>query len=221
MVVSDAIADLDLDEAQNRKINGLVNDLNEQHARVQEMRKVLAFDMATSVEAGKVDDKTLLLDAEKLGKARATIADAEGKSLEELHRILTPPQRKKFAAALADRAEKLPTDDVQARYANWRSDLQISPDQNEKIAPNLEGDTRSAESARAEHDAWQKRLRATAADFPSDAFSAKAYLDPDSVATTVERVRRVVSVLQAVVPVLTEKQRKRAADNLRAEVGGS
>lgn len=221
MLISDAIAELDLDQDQNRKLVGLINDVNTRHQRVQEMRKVLSLDMASSVEAGSVDDKTLLLDAENLGKARADVADADGKSLEELHRILTPPQRKKFAAALADRADKLPTDDAQTRYGNWRSDLQISPDQNEKIAPKIEGDTASAESARAEREAWQKRLRATATDFGGEQFAAKSYLDPDVVKTTVERVRRVISFLQAVVPVLTPKQQKRAGDNLRAEVGAS
>jgi Spy/CpxP family protein refolding chaperone len=221
MLISDAIAQLDLDQEQNRKLTGLVNDVNARHQRVQEMRKVLATDMASSVEAGAVDEKTLLLDAENLGKARAEIADADGKSLEELQHILTPAQRKQFAAALADRADKLPTDDVQTRYGNWRSDLQISPDQNEKIAPKLDADTASAESARAEREAWQKRLRATAADFTSDAFTAKSYVDPDVVKTTVERVRRVIGFLQAVVPVLTPKQQKRAGDNLRAEVGST
>jgi Spy/CpxP family protein refolding chaperone len=221
MMITDAISQLDLSEDQNRQLNGLVNDVNARHDHVQEMRKVLATDMASSVEAGNVDQKTLLLDAENLGKARAEIADADGKSLEELHRILTPAQRKQFAAALADRADKLPTDDVQTRYGNWRSDLQISPDQNEKIAPKLDADTAGAESARAEREAWQKRLRATAADFPNDAFTAKPYVDPDVVKTTVERIRRVIAFLQAVVPELTPKQQKRAADNLRAEVGAS
>ncbi len=221
LLISDAIAELDLDQDQNRKLVGLINDVNGRHQRVQEMRKTLALDMASSVEAGNVDDKTLLTDAENLGKARAEVAAPDGQSLEELHRILTPAQRKKFAAALADRADKLPTDDAQTRYGNWRSDLEISPDQNEKIAPKLDADTAIAESARAEREAWQKRLHATAAEFEGEAYSAKSYVDPDVVKTTVERVRRVISFLHAVVPVLTPKQQKRAGDTLRAEVGAT
>jgi len=218
-LISDAISELDLTPDQNRALTGLVSQISERHERVQEMRKQLSLDMAKSVESGGVDEATLQADAEALGKARAEFAPDDGKSLEELHRILTPDQRKKFATALAARADKLPTDDAQTRYGNWRSDLEIDINQDQRISPKLDADTASTASAKAERDAWRDRLRATAAAFAQDQFSAAPYLDPDVVKTTEERVRRVIAFMKIVVPELTPKQQQLAADNLRAEVG--
>lgn len=219
MVITDAISTVDLDKEQNRRLIALVREIGEHHQHVQEMRKALALDIASSVESGNVDERALAADATNLGKARADVAADDGKSLEELHRVLMPEQRKRVATAILARVANLPTDDGQARYGNWRSDLEITVVQNEKIAPKLDGDTSSTTSARAERDAWAARLRATASEFARDTFSASSYLDPEVIKTTVERIRRVTSFLKLVVPELTEKQRQRAAENLRAEVG--
>ncbi|HEY1957103.1 MAG TPA: Spy/CpxP family protein refolding chaperone [Polyangiaceae bacterium] len=219
LMLSDAIANLQLSKDQNAQVAALVHDLQEGHRRIEEVRKQLSLDVASSVEAGTIDDKGLRADAEGLGRARAESAPNDAKALEELHRILTPDQRKQFSAALAARADKLPSDDAQTRYGNWRSDLEISLEQNEKIEPKLDADGSLATSAHAERDAWRRRLHATAADFANDTYSANAYADPDVVATTVERVRRLVGFMNVVVPLLTPEQRKTAASNLRAEVG--
>lgn len=218
-LISDAIANLNLSQDQNNQLSALVHQVDERHHNVQDQRKQLSLDMASAVETGNVDEKALMADAKNLGQQRAEFAAADGQALEELHRILTPEQRKRFADGVRARAEKLPTDDAQTRYGNWRSDLDISLEQNEKISPKLDAATDIGRSAQAEREAWQKRLRAMADDFEHDTFSAKSYLDPDVVGTTVERVRRVVAFLKIVVPVLTPKQQQVAATNLRAEVG--
>jgi Spy/CpxP family protein refolding chaperone len=219
VLISDAMANLQLDHAQNDQLVQLVSSIKERHQRVEEMRKVLSLDMAASVAAGVIDGTTLDLDAKKLGSVRAEVAPADGKALEDLHRILTPAQRKQFATALAARAETLPIDDASTRYGNWRSDLEITVIQNEKIEPKLDGETTISPSAKAEREAWQRRLRDTAAAFDKEAFSASSYVDPDVEKTTVERVRRVTTFLKLIVPVLTQKQLAAAAENLRAEAG--
>jgi hypothetical protein len=198
VLVSDALANLELDHAQNDQVVQLVTSTKEKHEHVEEMRKVLSMDMASSVAAGVIDDKTLELDAQKLGKARAEVAPIDGKALERLHDILTPAQRKRFATALAARAENLPMDDATTRYGQWRSDLEITVIQNEKIEPKLTDEPTIAPSAKVERDAWQKRLRDTAATFERDQFSASSYVDPDVEKTTIERVRRVVVFLKLV-----------------------
>jgi Spy/CpxP family protein refolding chaperone len=221
LMITDAIADLDLNNDQNKQLVALVNDITERHRSVQDKRKRLMIDMASSVEAGAFDEAALALDAEDLGKARADVAAGDAKALEDVHRILTPTQRKRFATSLAARAEKLPTDDARARYSSWRSDLQITTNQNEKIAQKLDADTATAESARAEREAWRKRLLATAADFEREPFTSASYVDADIAKTTIERTRRVIAFMKLVVPELTPKQVKRAAENLRAEAGVS
>ena len=219
LLISDAIANLQLTTEQNAKCAGLVRELGDQHKEVQEARKTLSLDMASSVEAGSVDEGTLSRDAESLGKVRASVEPSDGHALEELHAALTPAQRKQFADGVRARAEKLPTDDAQTRYGQWRSDLDISLEQNEKISPQLDADGTSTKSAQAERDAWRDRLRKMASAFEQEKFSAASYEDPHVVQTTVERVRRVIAFLKIVVPVLDPKQRAEAAKNLRAEVG--
>jgi len=219
VLMSDAIANLELEHAQNDQVVQLVTSVKEKHQRVEEMRKVLSMDMASSVAAGVIDEKTLELDAQKLGKARAEVVPIDGKALEDLHRILTPAQRKKFATALAARADNLPIDDTTTRYGAWRSDLEITVIQNEKIEPKLADEKTIPPSAKAERDAWQKRLRDTAASFEKETFNASVYVDPDAEKTTIERVRRVTTFLKLIVPDLTQKQLAAAAENLRAEAG--
>lgn len=218
-LISDASANLQLDQSQNDQLVQLMTSIKEKHQRVEEMRKVLSTDMASSVAAGVIDDKTLELDAQKLGKARAEVVPIDGKALEDLHRVLTPAQRKKFATALAARADNLPIDDATTRYGAWRSDLEITVIQNEKIEPKLADEKTIGPSAAAEREAWRKRLRDTAAAFEKDTFSATIYIDPDAEKTTVERVRRVTTYLKLIVPNLTQKQLSAAAENLRAEAG--
>jgi Spy/CpxP family protein refolding chaperone len=220
-MISDAIASLDLTTDQNRQVAALLHNLQERHAQVEETRKRLSLDIAATVEAGAVDEKGLRLDAESLGRARADVAPTDAKGLEELHGILTPEQRKQFAAALNVAAGKVRSDDSQRRYGNWRSDLDITIVQNEKIEPRLDPDGSLAASARAEQEAWARRMRATASDFTNDAYTATANGDPDVVGSTVERVRRLTAFLNAVLPYLTPEQRKTAGANLRAEVGVS
>jgi hypothetical protein len=220
-MISDALASLHLSKDQEVQTAALVHSLQDHHAQVEEMRKRLSLDIAASVEAGAVDDKGLQRDAESLGHARLDMAPTDAKGLEELHGILTPEQRKQLAAALNAAADKLGLDDAQRRYSNWRSDLEISVDQNEKIEPKLDPDGSLAASARAEQEAWRRRLRASASDFTNDTYTATAYGDPNVVATTVERVRRLAVFLNAVIPYLRPKQLKTAAANLRAEVGVS
>jgi hypothetical protein len=220
-MISDAIASLDLTKDQSGQVAALLHSLQERHAKVEDARKRLSLDIAASVDVGTVDEKGLRLDAESLGRARADVAPADAKGLEELHGILTREQRKPFAAALNEAAGKLRSDDSQRRYGNWRSDLEISVVQNEKIEPKLDPDGSLAASARTEQEAWARRLRTTASDFTNDAYTATAYGDPDVVASTVERVRRLTAFLNAVLPYLTAEQRKTAAANLRAEVGVS
>jgi len=219
VLMSDAIANLELEHAQNDQVVQLVTSVKEKHQRVEEMRKVLSMDMASSVAAGVIDEKTLELDAQKLGKARAETAPIDGKALEDLHRILNPAQRKQFATALAARADNLPTDDATTRYGTWRSDLEITVIQNEKIEPKLNDEKTIGPSAKAEHDAWQKRLHDTAAAFEHEKYSSASYVDPDVEKTTIERVHRVVVFLKLIVPELTQKQLAAAGENLRAEAG--
>jgi hypothetical protein len=218
-LLSDALSDLDLDAAQHKRVVELTEEIKRRHRGALNNRTMLAVDMAASVESANIDDARLLASADALGRARAEVGSGDGKALEELHAMLRPEQRAKLSTALVAKADQLKLDDLQTRYGLWRLEVRITPEQDARIEPKLKDDKASAESARVERDAWQKRVRSTAVAFKETTFSATQLVDPDPVATTVGRIRRLVAFLKVVVPELTEDQRSRAASFIRAEAG--
>lgn len=220
-LLSDALSSLALDQAQHERIAALTDEIKRRHRGALNNRTMLAVDTAASVEASAVDEARLVADADALGHARIEAGAGDGKALGELHALLRPEQRAKLSTALAAKADALRLDDFRSRYGLWRTDLRTTPEQDARIEPRLEADTASAESARAEREAWQKRVRSTAVAFKEPAFVATELFDPDPVATTVARIRRLVAFLKVVVPELTDEQRARAASFIRAEAGVS
>jgi hypothetical protein len=218
-LVSDAMSELQLDAAQKIKLTQLLDALKKKHRAALDARAMLAIDMAHSVESSLVDDRLLALDAENLGRERASANADDGKTLEDLHATLSAEQRKKFAAGLEKKAADLRLDDFMTRWGVWRSDLQVTPEQDARILPKLQAE--SADAAKAERAEWQKRLRESATAFSGDTFSAKTFVDPDPKATTIARIGRLIRFLAIVVPELTEAQRGHAADFIRAEAGVS
>jgi len=220
-LLADALSNLDLDEAQHKRVVALTDEIKRRHRGALGNRTMLAVDMAEAVESGTVDEAKLLATADALGHARAEVGSGDGKALEELHGLLKPDQRAKLAAALSTKADQLKLDDFESRYGIWRLEVRIPPEQDARIEPKLKADAASAESAKAERDAWQKRVRATAAAFKEATFSGALLMDPDPIGTTVGRMKRTVAFLKIVVPELTEDQRARAATFIRAEAGVS
>ncbi len=215
----DALAELRLTEAQRTQSQHILDALIEKHRPALLARKVLSVDLARSVEAIKVDGDLLMLDAKNLGDARAASAADDLRALTELHDLLDPTQRAAFAAVLTARADKLKVDDSAARTAAWRYDLHWGDAQDarirEAVAKNAEGDAKAV----VERDAWAARLRATAEAFRGEKFTSDAFIDKDVVATTVARTARLVAFLRAVLPLLDDPQRARAATIIRSDVG--
>lgn len=220
-LITDSISELALDDAQRTKLQALLGDIKEKHKSALGARATLAIDMARTVESGMVDDRLLTLDAKNLGEQRAALAADDGRALETLHELLRPEQRKKFSAGLVAKAQTVRLDDFASRYGVWRNDVKTTPEQDARIEPKLKADVKSAEGAKAEREAWQQRLRTTAAAFEGATFSATPFVDPDTSGTTVARIARLIAFLQIVIPELQQDQLERAAKFIRAEAGVS
>jgi hypothetical protein len=160
-----------------------------------------------------------MLDAKNLGDARAAVAGDDARALGELHALMDASQRKAFAAALVARADHLKVDDTKSRVTTWSYDLRLADAQRAKIEAKLKDDPAGDASARAEHDAWDQRLRATAAGFGEASLQGDAFIDKNVVETTKARTARLVTFLRAVLPELEEEQRGRAAGIIRSDVG--
>lgn len=217
--VGDATSELKLTDEQRRRIDAILAELTETHAAALLARKLLSRDLATGVEANALDESLLTLDARNLGDARAAVAADDVRALAALHALMDPPQRKAFAAALVARAAHLKVDDTKSRLTTWSYDLQLDDAQRAKIEAKLSADPAGDASARAERDAWDQRLRATAAGFGEGSFQGDAFMDKDVVVTTKARTARLVTFLRAVLPELTADQRDRASHVIRSDVG--
>jgi hypothetical protein len=217
--VGDATSELKLTEEQRRHIDAILSALTEKHAAALLARKVLSRDLAACVAANALDEALLTLDAKNLGDARAAVAIDDVHALTELHALMDPSQRKAFAAALVARADHLKVDDTKSRLATWSYDLRLDDAQRAKIEAKLKDDAAGDASARAEHDVWVQRLRATAAGFGEASFSGDVFNDKSVVETTKARTARLVAFLKVVLPELSEEQRGRAAGIIRSDVG--
>jgi hypothetical protein len=218
-VISDAMSELALDDAQQRDVVALLDETKKNHRPALDARAMLAIDMARSVETALVDERQLMADAATLGDARAAATPDDARTLEKLHAMLKPAQRIQFATGLRSKAESLRLDDFASRLGLWRSDIGITTDQAARIEPKLRAE--HDDSAQNERAAWQKRLRDTAAAFTGASFSGQPFVDPDARTTSVARIRRLVTFLKIVVPELTVEQQERAAKYIRAEAGVS
>lgn len=217
--VGDATSELKLSDAQRSHVDTILSTLSATHSAALLARKILSRDLASNVEEGKLDESLLLLDAKNLGDARAAVAADDVKALAELHALMDPAQRKAFAAALVARADRLKVDDAKSRLGTWTYDLQLDEAQRAKIEAQLKDDPAGEASARAERDAWDQRLRATAAGFGDVSFQGDAFIDKNVVETTKARTARLLTFLRVVLPELKDKQRARAATIIRSDVG--
>lgn len=217
--VGDATSELKLSEEQRQHIDKILGALSDKHAAALLARKLLSRDLASSVEAVALDESLLMLDAKNLGDARAAVAADDVSALAELHALMDPAQRKAFAAALVARADHLKVDDTKSRLATWSYDLRLDDAQRATIEAKLKEDPAGDASARAERDAWDQRLRATAAGFVEASFQGEAFLDKNVVETTKARTARLLTFLKVILPELKQEQRERAAGVIRSDVG--
>lgn len=217
--VGDATSELKLSDEQRQHIDKLLGALSDKHAPALLARKLLSRDLASSVEADGLDESLLMLDAKNLGDARAAVAADDVSALAELHALMDPAQRKAFAAALVARADRLKVDDTKSRLATWSYDLRLDDAQRATIEAKLKDDPTGDASARAERDAWDQRLRATAAGFVEASFQGETFLDKNVVETTKARTARLLTFLKIILPELKKEQRERAAGVIRSDVG--
>ena len=190
----------------------------ELHAEMESAR-VAEQDLVTSLADGVA---TSSFDATKMEAAvgRVTTAaagaqDASGQALNELHAVLTPPQR----AALVDK--------VEAHWAVWRranheragtengAELDLSADQEAKVRVALEGDLKTV--PRPDHRAVASRLRAFGEAFQRETFDAASLKSRDvaNVDLAGWGAVHLVHLVETLSPVLTPDQRSQFAEQLR------
>jgi Spy/CpxP family protein refolding chaperone len=188
--------------------------LEPEHAAQGTVLSILADGVAAgAVDKAKVDAAIAKLDVATAGPATTATSEA----LNQLHAVLTPPQRK----ALVDK--------LQAHWQVWQdanaeagapaavaSDLRLTADQMSRIRAAVQTSpmdaTKSFDRALAD-----SRMRDFGTAFEREAFDAEALNDGARPTADLagHGIRRMARVYEAAAPVLTPDQRTKAAARLR------
>lgn len=245
MLLGAALHELDLTDAQKAAIQAEMDALHE-NAPKPEMDAHRAA-LAAAVRSGNVD--VTALKAQIAPKAPDTSRLA--KAIGVLHDTLTQAQREELVAAISDRMAKGPKgphgdhegapDDNNARpdhkefgkggrgafgpMGHMLKDLDLSDAQREKVKEalsKLAPTDAERETMKAEHEAFQAKMKERLATFASTSFDANAFVAPPEGGKhgPDKMAGHMVESLAAVVPILTEAQRTELAKRIEEGRGG-
>ncbi len=202
---------------------------SDMHAKMQpahEAEKNVLSVLADGVAAGNVDKGKVDAAIGQLSTAAAGVHDAVADSLNQLHAVLTPPQR----AALVDK--------VEAHFAVWHhanaedetadrdahgghlgklaKEVGLAPDQVERIRASFKASIAGG-GVHFDRKEGEAHLQAFGRAFASDTFDAKALTTGTAANAHIATwgITRTVRFYEAATPVLTADQRAKVADALR------
>lgn len=197
------------------------NDLQARMEPARAAEQSLLAMLADAVAAGAFDAARVDAAVSQLTSASAPLHEASVDALNQLHALLTPPQR----AALIDK--------VEAHWSVWQkanaeesehlmylaAELNLSPEQVEKVRANLAEGMKTV--PRFEPQEVAAHIRAFGDAFRAPTFDAKTL--PDGGAATSHMVGwasvHLVHFIEAVTPVLTLEQRTKFSQMLREHAG--
>lgn len=244
MLLGAALHELDLTDAQKATIQAEMDALRE-GAPKPDMDAHRAA-LAAAVRSGNVD--VTALKAQLAPKAPDTSRLA--KAIGVLHDTLTQAQREELVAAISDRMAKGPKgprgdhegaadDDAKPHHKEFGKggrgafgpmghmlkDLDLSDTQREKVKEalsKLAPTDADREAMKAQHDAFQAKMKERLATFATASFDPSAFvLPPEGGKAGPDKMfGHMVESLAAVVPILTEAQRTELAKRLEEGHGG-
>jgi Spy/CpxP family protein refolding chaperone len=197
------------------------------HARMEPARGAqqrLAAALADGVAAANLDERTVDAAIAQVSAAAATVHDASTDALNELHAVLTPPER----AALVDKVEAHwsvwqkanaeetgPANSEGGRLAILATELGLTQDQVDRIRAGL-GERMKA-VPRLDPQEIATHIRAFDDAFRSERFDAKALTGASGANAHLAGwgAAHLAYFIEAVSPVLTPDQRAEFAQRLR------
>jgi Spy/CpxP family protein refolding chaperone len=211
---------------QAAAITKIRTDLFAKLEPARDAEKALLLTLADGVAAGKVDKKKVEAATTKVTAAAGGVHEAVADSLNELHGVLTPPQRTALVEKLEAHFEVWnaanPADESAERDAHGghlgrlAKELGLTADQVAKVRASFKASMGKA-GVHSEHKEAEEHLKAFGKAFESDKFDSKkiatGVIANAHIATW--GVTRTSRFYEAVAPVLTPDQRSKLADSLR------
>ncbi len=217
LLIAMSLDTLGLSPEQRPAVEKIRSDL---HARMEPARAAeqnLLGTLADGLAAGVIDPAKVDAAVAQLTSAAANVHDASTDALNQLHGVLTPPQR----AALVDKLEahwsvwQRANTDEDDHLTQLTADLALTPDQIDKIR----GSQAEAMKAVPRFDPQEitAHVRAFGDAFRSQTFDAKTLTTGG--AATAHMVgwgaAHMAHFIESVSPVLTPEQRGKLAQTLR------
>jgi Spy/CpxP family protein refolding chaperone len=197
------------------------------HARMEPARAAeqnLVGTLADELAAGNIDAAKVDAGVARVTAAAAAVHDAAADALNELHTVLTPPQR----SALVDKVEshwavwqKANAEDTRpanpdgGHLAILTTDLGLTPDQAERIRAGLGEGMKAV--PRLDPQEIATHLRAFGDAFRGEKFDARALSTASSANARMVGwgAAHMAHFVETVTPVLTPDQRAKLAERLR------
>jgi hypothetical protein len=211
---------------QSAALTKIKSDMYTEMQPAHEAEKHLLSTLADGVAAGHIDRANVEAAIAQVSSAASRVEDAVAASLNELHAVLTPPQR----IALVDKIDAHfevwndvnVADETAARdghgghLARVAKEIGMSPEQVEKSRANFKSSFVTA-PASYDRSEGQEYVKAFGKAFESDTYDARTLraggLANAHIATW--GATRMARFYEAVTPVLTLDQRTKLADALR------
>jgi len=214
---------LGVSSEQRAAVDKIRSDL---HARMEQARSAeqnLETALAEGLSAGNFDTTKVDAAAAQVAVAAAAVHDASASALNELHAVLTPPQR----GALVDKVEahwavwqKANADETgptnpESHLAMLATDLSLTTDQVDRIRAGVVEGMKAVPPLRAQEIATH--LRAFGDAFRSEKFDAGALTTAGGANAHLAGwgAAHMAHFVETVSPVLTPDQRSQLAERLR------
>jgi Spy/CpxP family protein refolding chaperone len=226
-----SLPDLGLSADQQTAVDKIRADLATKTEPARAAGKDFAGVLADGVAAGKVDRAKIDPAITKLVTQVQAVHDVSLTAIDQLHDILTPPQRAKLVDELQAHWEKWKdahghdeADDKQHRSGHLLAlvrELGLSQEQADKIKASFHDKMKASPQDQA-HKEVQDHLTAFGTAFKAEKFDAKKVTGSKAAAHMARwGATRMARFVEAATPVLTPEQRTKLADEIRERANRS
>jgi hypothetical protein len=221
-------------EARSARGPGGLNDAKdealspEQSSKLQAISKKLAAtdtppsdaiaalrdELASGIRAGRLDEPKLKARRADLAKAIEPVMAAERDALDELHRVLMPPQRARATySAHLGRPFSVNGHVVTNMCRSWTTDLRLPDAKQQQIEAALP-------SAKGLTVAFDRRIQEIAKAFEKEGFDARKLDSLDPKKKAVLPLDAETEFVRKILPLLDEQAREVVADRVAKEAVG-
>jgi Spy/CpxP family protein refolding chaperone len=223
LLVALSLDTLGISPEERPAVEKIRRDLHARMAPARAAQQRLAAALADGVATAKLDATTVDAAIAEVSAAAATVHDVSTDALNELHAVLTPPER----AALVDKVEAHwsvwqkanaeetdPSNPEGSRLAMLTTDLGLTQNQVDKIRAGLSAGMKAV--PRLDPQEVATYIRAFGDAFRSEKFDAKALTGANSANAHLAGwgAAHLAHFVEAVSPVLTPEQRAEFARKL-------